>query len=268
MLIYGTNTYFRSNKVTQHGFCSLCSSYAKMRSFTAMLFLHLYFIPVIPIGSRKRSHKLCGKCNQCQQAFEPAVFDSIITRLKDQSADAIVALKSGDATFDSDDPNEAPIECVPFLHSAIDWLYASNNVAFCESMLSQLTEPECRYAQTMLRGALETYRGKPDDAINTYREASQIQPQSFQPHHARGMLLAARKKTIECIEAYRSAIACATPDIEYQLRLELVDIQTAAKQYTDAAATFDWLLAAKPDLLSNKDFMKIVNKNKKKSGIA
>ncbi|MFO0086106.1 MAG: tetratricopeptide repeat protein [Pirellula sp.] len=238
-----------------------------MRSFTAMPFLHLYFIPVIPIGSRKRSHKLCGKCNQCQ-AFEPAVFDSIITRLKDQSADAIVALKSGDTTFDSDDPNEAPIECVPFLHSVVDWLYASNNVAFCESMLSQLTEPECRYAQTMLRAALETYRGKPDDAINTYREASQIQQQSFQPHHARGLLLAARKKTIECIEAYRSAIACSTPDIEYQLRLELVDIQTAAKQYTDAAATFDWLLAAKPDLLSNKDFMKLVNKNKRKAGIA
>ena len=60
----------------------------------------------------------------------------------------------------------------------------------------------------------------------------------------------------------------AGADIEYQLRLELVDIQTAAKQYTDAAATFDWLLAAKPDLLSNKDFMKIVNKNKKKAGIA
>lgn len=267
MLIYGTNTYFRSNKVTQYGFCSLCNSYAKMRSYTAMPFFHLYFIPVIPIGKRKRNHKLCSKCNQCQ-AFEPAIFDGMITRLKDQSADAVVALKSGDTTFESDDPNEPPIECVPFLHSVLDWLYASNNVAFCESILSQLTEPECRYAQTMLRGALETYRGKTDDAINTYREASKLQPQSFQPYHACGLLFAARKKTSESIEAYRAAIACATPDIEYQLRLELVDIQTAAKQFAEAAATFDWLLAARPDLLGNKDFMKLVNKNKKKAGIA
>ena len=267
MIIYGTNTYFRSRKVTQHGFCGACSSFSKMRSYTAMPFFHLYFIPVIPLGGRRRTHKLCAKCNQ-GQSFVPTDFESMINSLKDRSADAILALKSGEPTFDSDDPNDAPIECVPFLHNVMDWLYASSDAAFCDSMLAQLTEPECKYAQAMLRGALETYRGKVDDAINSYQEASQHNTQLFHPQHLRGQLLATKKRYRECTEAFQAAISRATPDVEYHLRLELVDIQTVAKQYVEAAANFDWLLAAKPELLSNKDFMKLVTKNKKKAGIA
>ena len=266
MIIYGTRNYFRTQSVTQHGFCTACSRLSKLRSYYASPFVHLYFIPLIPIGVRTRIHKMCDKCSQ-GQSIEPTAFDSIIARFKDQSADAIIALKSGDVNFQPDDASEQTIDCVEFLHSVMDWLYASNNIAFCEGMLSQLSEPECRYAQFMLQSTLETFRGKVDNAIQSYEQASQKNPQSYQAHHQRGQLLVARKRVREAIEAYEAAITRATAQQQYQLNLELVDIQTAAKMYTEAAARFDGLIATNPELLNNAAFMKLVNKNKKKAGI-
>jgi len=209
---------------------------------------------------------MCDKCSQ-GQSIKPLDFASIIARLKDQSADAIIALKSGDMNFQLDDSSEETIDCVEFLHNVIDWLYASNNIAFCEGMLSQLSEPECRYAQFILQSTLETFRGKVDNAILSYEQASQRNPQSYHAYHQRGLLLVTRKRFREAIEAYKAAITRASAQQQYQLTLELVDIQTVAKMYTEAATTFDGLLATNPDLLNNAAFMKLVKKNKKKAGI-
>ncbi len=264
MIVFGTQRYFRSKKVTQFGFCPSCDRLGKIRSYNAMLFFHLYFVPVIPLGFRKRTHKECSSCKQ-GQIFETAQFGDIIAKLKEQSADATVALKSGETTFASDDPAMRSIDCVSFLYNVADWLYAAKDSEFCEGILSQLREPHCQFAHVMLRGALEGLQGKVDEALSSYAEASLLNAQSFRPHRLRAQLLGARKRYHESIEAYKAAIAAGPSEAEYDLRLEMADVFVTAKLHKEATANFEWLVAANPVLAQSKEFMKIVNKSKKKT---
>jgi hypothetical protein len=267
VIIFGTRAYFRSNKVSQYGFCNHCDQFAKFSSFDAMRFFHLYYIPLIPTQGSRRNHKMCPKCNVVQ-LFEPNVFGEIITSLKDQTADAIVALQSGDTTFTDDKPDAEPIECVPFLHSVLDWLYAANNVEFCNSILSQLDSPNCRFARSILEAALETMRGNLDKAILAYKDAASVDPASPQPHQLMGHLLIQRNRREEAIDSYKSALALTSdPQIQLGLNIQLADQEMTAKRFADAAASYERAVQIRPELASHAPFAKALKKAKKKAGI-
>jgi tetratricopeptide (TPR) repeat protein len=266
MIIFGTRSYFRTNKAVQYGFCENCSNFGKLQSYNATNCFHLYFIPVVPIEGRRRTHQICSKCD-VGRAYELPVFDEMISRLKERSADAIVALLSGEQTIPNDGPNQPPIECVGLLHDVVSWLFAANDAEFCQGVIAQLNEPKLRYAQVMTRAAIETAQGNIEAALGSYREANLGNPKAFEPLYFSARLLRAKKRFDEAIASLQKACSLASPEIEFDLRLQLVDLQTEGKKHADAVATFDWLLAQKPELQSNKQFMALVKTARKKAGI-
>ncbi len=265
-IVFGSRAYFRTNKVVRHGFCLFCNRFAKLQSFDARTCFHLYYIPLIPTEGRRRNHDICSVCSQ-GQTYEPETFEQIIENFRERSADAIIALKNREQTIPSGNLDQDPIECIPYLHSAIDWFYAANDRDFCESILAQLNDPQLRFAQAMTRAALETAQGSIDEAIESYSNAIQANSKSVAALRSQAQLLGEKKRYDECLAAYQAACAASDEATKYALMLELVDFQMTAKKHMEAATTYDWLLQANPDLEDNKKFMKLVNTARKKAGI-
>jgi tetratricopeptide (TPR) repeat protein len=195
------------------------------------------------------------------------VYEQVVGRLKERSADAIVALLSGENTIPPDEPNRPPVDCVGLLHDVVDWLFAANDAEFCQGLVAQLGAPNLRYAQVMTRAAIETAQGNIEAALGSYHEANLDNPKAYEPYYFSGRLLRAKKRFDEAIASVQKACSLVSPEIEFDLRLQLVDFQTDGKKHADAVATFDWLLAKKPELQSNKPFMALVKTARKKAGI-
>lgn len=270
IIIFGTRPYFRRKKVAQFGFCANCNRYSKMRSFTAMRFFHLYYVPLIPTEGTRRTHKLCSKCN-VGVLYEPDTFDNIISVFKTHAAEALVSIQEGEATFLLDEPDAEPLDCVQYLHVVLDWLYASKNIDFCLSILNQLTAPNCRFAFSMLTASLETMRGKLDKAIDAYNDAISVQSTSCEAHQWKGHLLVERRRPDEAIEAYKVAIGLVykeAPEKLFALYWQMAEQQMATKRFADAAASYDRVLELRPEFASDPNLIKLHKKAKKKAGIA
>ncbi|MEM6692049.1 MAG: hypothetical protein AAF664_21650, partial [Planctomycetota bacterium] len=62
MLVYGSRMYFKSHVVKHYGICEQCGSLTKLRSYRGQKFGHLYFIPILPMGSKSQ---ILDECSQC-----------------------------------------------------------------------------------------------------------------------------------------------------------------------------------------------------------
>lgn len=268
IIIWGNRPYFQKHVVNQHGFCSFCNNFSKLRSFDARSFFHLYYIPLIPLGAIQRNHKMCSKCNMTMQ-YDPAAFAQIINSLKSDTADAIVAVQNDEPTFTRDQPDAAPEDCVEFLEAVIDWLYASTNRDFCLGVLQQLAAPNCRYAHAMLTASMETLEGRMQQAIDAYNAASTIDPSKPVPHQRRGHLLTEQRKKDDAIKAYSASLGLAgeNDDLKVALNIHLGQLQMDTKQFADAHASYERLFVLRPDLRTGSAFTKLAAKAKKKAGL-
>ncbi|TWT98311.1 tetratricopeptide repeat protein [Stieleria varia] len=269
IIIFGTRPYFGSARVVQHGFCAHCDQFTKLKSSSPLMFFHLYYLPVIPTRGRRRHHKACSKCNVYQE-FEVENYEQVTQSMKDHAADAVVALQSGEEQFviEGDETGE-PTDCVAFLHGAFDWLYAAGENEYCEGLLSQLRDPRAKYASHVLTAAMETMRGRTDAAIESLSAAAASKTDVAYPHQQRAHLLVVRKRRAEAIEAYKAALAQATtPQERLPILLQMVPEQMTAKQFAEAAASYDEIVSLSPELAHDKAIAKSMKKAKKKAGLA
>jgi tetratricopeptide (TPR) repeat protein len=265
VIIWGNRPYFRKNQAHQRGFCPHCGRFAAFKSFDARTFFHLYYIPLIPVAARKRFHKMCGNCNMAHE-IELEPFQRIIDDLKQNTADAILALQDNEPTFTLASNNET-IDAVDYLLSAMDWLYASQNKNFCVSLIQQLAQ--CRFAQEMMIASLATMDGNVDHAIDHYTAASQADATRYEPFQHRAHLEIERKRVDDAIESYKQALSRTSQGpVQLGLNLQLVDLQMQRKAFADAVQTYDRILVLHPPLGNDKSFMKSVQKAKKKAGVA
>jgi tetratricopeptide (TPR) repeat protein len=265
-IIFGTRAYFRRNRVTQYSICPQCSQFARMQSFSAMRFFHLYYIPLIPIEGYRRNHKLCSRCNH-GRTFTTDAYEVYTQQWKEDSAEAILALQEGDERFNSNE-NSPPVDCVAYLRQAIDWLVAAKEKDFCQGLVDQLASPTQRYARSMLQAELNLAQNQVDIALASYVDAASAKPASFEPHYARARLLARKSRYSDSIAAFQQACKLANdPAIVYDLELEMVDQQVLAKQWKEAFDTYQRIIAYRPELATHPPFAKLVAKAKKKAGL-
>lgn len=267
-IIFGTRPYFQSNKVSQYGFCAHCDQFVQAKSFDAMRFFHLYFIPLIPTQGKRRNHKTCPKCKACQ-IFEIEDFGRLIHQLKEQAADALVAVMAGESQFSlpgAPDDGE-PIDAVPFLHNVFDWIYASGNAEFCDGVLHSLAGPDTSYAQQILSASLATMRGNLDGAIESFGAASLSSPSDPYPVVQRAHLLVERKRIDEAIDSYQKGLAMTgEPQGRLAICAQMVDHQMARKQFDDAVTSYETMIEIDPSLAEQKVISKGLKRAKKKAG--
>ena len=63
MIIYGSRMYFKKNLVRSFGECENCGRYGKRVSYQARKFGHIYFIPILPLGSNSQVLRECKSCS-------------------------------------------------------------------------------------------------------------------------------------------------------------------------------------------------------------
>lgn len=267
MIIFGTRSYFRTKNVSQHGFCANCNRFAKLRSYTAMNFIHVYFIPVIPISARKRTHKTCPKCNTGRE-LTPVALEQLIVGLKERTADALLALHSGDQTFGEINPDTGQADsCIEFLQGAFDWLFAAAEADFCQSVLASLQAPNTTYAREMLAASLATMRGQLNPAIEHYQNAAIADSKNHQPLVQAAHLLVVAKRRDEAIDRYREAIEkTKQPHERLGIYLNLGEEQINAKRYDEAVDSYEAAIAIQPSVIEDKLVAKALKKARKKSG--
>ncbi len=266
IIIWGTLPYFRTNKVKQHGICPHCSRLVKMQSYFARECFHLYYIPLIPFRARCRYHQICSSCQQGVQ-LEASKFESLLHELRTSSAEAVLAVLNDESTFIPVEGKE-PVEAVPYLMDALDWLYAAGDIEFCGGVWNQLQGINHKYARWMLEARKFVRDGQVDRAIEAYHDAHLTEPDLTLPLESKGQLLMLSKK-------YGAAIGCLSKLIELvsdqpgKLSIylsQLADCQVESKRFDEAVKTFHRILALRPDLQSEKAFMKLVHKTRKKAG--
>ena len=284
IIIFGTRTYFASNKVRQHAFCDHCGNFAAQKSFTAMTFFHLYYIPLIPTQGKRRHHKSCSSCRQ-ELVFEPETHEALSLRVKERSADAIVALHEGQTKFrevaggefgenlDVDGGGDAGDEltpCGPFLRGAVDWFFASGEADFCRSVVEQLSHPEHQSIRHMVAGDLAMYESRYDDALSAYHAATGARDADGQPdpapYMAAGNLLMHTGKLEPAITVYEKLLK-DIDDVTWtaSVRNTLAGLYFQTRRYREAVETMDALMKQHPELTADRAFMKKYNKAVKKA---
>jgi tetratricopeptide (TPR) repeat protein len=121
----------------------------------------------------------------------------------------------------------------------------------------------------MLTGKLETMKGNLDAAIQGFMDASAADPKSALAHQMRAHLLTQRRRPDEAIGAYQTALSLtADPRLQLAINAQMVDQLMATKRFADAAATYDRIIALRPDLAQNPTIAKGMKKAKKQAGLA
>ncbi|HBJ37972.1 MAG TPA: hypothetical protein DDZ51_25085 [Planctomycetaceae bacterium] len=262
-IIFGTRSYFRTQKTSQRGYCGHCGQFAKFKSWNGMNFFHLYYLPVIPLGRRQRTHKYCNKCNMTQQ-FDPDTFNALIHELKENSANAVLALREGEETIEID--AAASTDALSLLEGSVDWFYSSNDHDFNQGILAQLNHPQCRYAEAMLRAYIRTMEGRLSHAIDDYAAAIQASPKRHIAYSRQANLLIESRRVDEAITVYQAGakVAEGLPD-ELAIQIFLAHHLMNRKRFNEANKVHDRIVLLHPPMMNDKQFAKAFHKARKKA---
>lgn len=229
-----------------------------------MNFFHLYYLPIIPLGRRQRTHKYCRKCNMSQQ-IEPDAFQTLIHELKENAANAVLAIREGEEAIEID--GAPPIDALELLEGSVDWFYSSGDHDFNEGIFNQLNHPQCRHAAAMLQAHLHTMAGKLDQAIEYYAAAIQASPKRHNVYLRQANLLIETRKIDQAIPVYQTAAALAEglPG-ELAIQISLAYHLVNRKRFDEASKVHDRIIELHPQIMNDRQFAKAFVKAKKKSG--
>jgi len=228
-----------------------------------MNFFHLYYLPIIPLGRRQRTHKYCNKCNMTQQ-IDPEAFEALLHQLKENAANAVLAIREGEETIEID--GATPIDALELLEGSTDWFYSSDDHEFNRGIVSQLNHPQCRYAEAMLQAYLHTMAGNLDRAVDDYSAAIQASPKRHIPYLRQASLLIESRKIDQAIAVYQAAtrLAEGLPD-ELAIQIVLAHHLMNRKRFGEASKVHDRIVELHPQIMHDKPFAKAFAKAKKKS---
>ena len=277
MLIFGTRSYFRTRSVTQTGFCSQCEQLTKLRSYDAIHCFHVYFVPLIPTGGRKRYHQNCVKCRHGLE-MQLDNYADMVGSLKETAADVVVALDSDDKTFEvpsEDDRSEmVQTDAAGLTAVVVDWLYAAGEASYLRELLQSTPpptgkSPAIQSARLSFEAALDLADGRSKEAAEKYWSASQTDPSSVKAAFIAGRLFAHFRRYDEAIDAYRTAANHSKDDAERAAAWIAAAQQcTAAKRHEEAADAYAAAVAAQPAVAADAAIGKAIRKANKKAGRA
>ncbi len=198
------------------------------------------------------------------QQIDPDAFGSLILVLKENAANAVLALREGEQTIEID--GAPPTDALELLEGSVDWFYSSSDHDFNQGILSQLNHPQCRYAEAMLQAYLHTMAGKLDQAVDDYAAAIQANPKQHIPYLRQANLLIESRKIDQAISVYQTGarLAEGLPD-ELAIQIFLAHHLMNRKRFEEASKVHDRIVALHPQMMNDKQFAKAFTKAKKKS---
>ncbi|MCA9104887.1 MAG: hypothetical protein R3B96_05595 [Pirellulaceae bacterium] len=261
-VIYGSRYYFQQRSVKSFGQCLACNGFGWQKSYDGSNFGHLYFIPLIPLGSRKRVLKLCSSCNQMLLVDQPVSID-MANSMIESCRQAIESAKQGQTTLPSNEGEPEPIDS--FLFSSVDMLVALDATDQLTPLIEQLSlDPSMKYYYSVMNAALGHTKGPKPEVEALYLEAIE---NADDPDFMMAMLARyyfSAGQVDQAITSYEH-VSQMHPQDPHPI-LVLVDLYTNTRQFDKAAEKWEQVFQLHPALMQDKKSWKLYAKVCKKAG--
>lgn len=260
MIIYGSRVYGRKNPVKGWGVCDNCGKYLQHTSYDGRRWGHLYFIPMIPLGSRIRVLKECKKCSHGMQIPENDV-PLMIKDFREGTDKALASLISGQKEFDDEG---TMVPCAPVIASSIELLHCLGQSDYVRLVKAALKEKKLTYADMLVAGQDMEFNGDPDKAAELYRQAAELEPEETFPLLAMGSVYINKNQNEKAREVYEKAL-----DMEEDrmpVLSILLSVYELLKDFARLAETYEECFELAPELKDDKKIVKAYKKACKKAG--
>jgi hypothetical protein len=249
-VIYGTRAYFRRNQVTTFNFCEYCSVHGKLSSFDGRNFFHLYFIPLIPLGSRKRNHQSCPRCNAVQD-FDLPHFEQVRQNVKQDTAECLGAILADERTcmIEADDHGgEIEVDALRHMHATQPWLRSAGDNDFIKECLSKLKDPRHSYQNYILHAQLAAISGDRLGAIAQYSQATINRPDDPFAYEQLAILYPLDKQYAKAEENWKKAMQLIPENERYRCWFGLVEALMQQSKFEEAVDIYQRIFAWNPNL--------------------
>ena len=262
MIIYGSRMYFKKNLVNSFGRCQYCGSYSKQRSYQAIKFGHIYFIPLIPLGSKSQVLNECRSCDMGahikMQDLDPMV-DSLAERFKDW----IIEIQDGNHEIEAGENGEK-INGGELIAGILEELYCLKEIENVDSITTILDSNNMGYEKAMVMGRWHEIQGKLDEAKQEYESAHRIAPDRTLPLYQLGLAAVNSNDQVTAESAFSRYTKLEPEDASPWI--ELAGMYEGKKDWPNIIRTYDEIYTLAPDVIPDKGMKKLYKKACKKSG--
>ena len=263
MLIYGSRMYFKQNVVRSFGECEHCGRYGKHVSYRARKFGHIYFIPLIPMGSHSQVLRECKSCSM--GAHIPTdQLEPMIDSLSDQFKSWIMEISDGKTEIKLE-PDQPPTNIGVLITGILDDLYCLNEIEDVNSITDVLDANNLPYERHLVMGRWFELQGDLDQAQLAFQAASSARPNDGPSVFQLGLVEVLRGDSAAA-EAAFGHYSQLHPD-DPSPHLELLGLYETERDYPKLVSCLDTLFESIPSLLEQKKLVKLYKKSLKKSGL-
>jgi tetratricopeptide (TPR) repeat protein len=262
IIIFGSRMYGKKDEVLGWGYCDHCNKFVKHSSYNARKWGHLYYIPLIPSGSRVRVVKECAECKNgmhIPEAEVPGVFLDIQETVKA----SLSALLEGHTKIQEEGSDDA-LDCAAYLYGTLDMLYCLNEKEYADQILATLQENDLRYEYCIVKGSSLEFYGMFDEAAMSYKQAIEMNPEDPIPLFLLGSLYLNQNNVENARGIFEQALELAPGDLS--VMQALIDIYSAMQEHYKVAEMYERCFELVPGLTQDKKIVKVYKKACKKAG--
>ncbi|MEM6473826.1 MAG: tetratricopeptide repeat protein [Planctomycetota bacterium] len=262
MIIYGSKMYFKKNVVKHFGECEHCGRYSRKNSYQAQKFGHLYFIPLLPLGSRSQILGECVSCNMGSH-IPLAQAEPMVESLNERFKQWILEIQEGKTEIVPEGETE-PVSVGLLIAGTVDSLYSLGELKSIDSVSQILQDCDMAYENELVLGRWCETLGDLAQAVVHYRQAAKIRPDETAPIYQVAASLKRAGDLAGAINGLKRYLDKVPDDLG--VHAELASIYEAQKDFPSIVETYDKIYALEPSLVSNKAMKKVYKKACKKSG--
>ncbi len=263
MIIYGSQMYFKKNKVKSFGICEYCGNYTKQNSYQATKFGHLYFIPLIPMGGRTQVLQECSSCKMGSH-IPLKQLDPIVDSLADQFKSWIVAIQEGQTEVMTDGVDE-PVNTGVLIGGIVEDLYCLKEIESIDSITQILDANNLGYEKSFVLGRWYDIQGQTEKAKFEFQAAHRMRPNESAPLYNIGMAEVKLGNAAGAEEAFAKYLEIVPDDIS--IFIELAGLYESQKNFEGIVKSYDRIYDLNPDVIPDKGMKKVYKKACKKSGL-
>ncbi|MCG3138201.1 MAG: hypothetical protein HJJLKODD_02062 [Phycisphaerae bacterium] len=261
MIVYGSRMYGVRNVVLSHGECEKCGHYGELKSYDGRRWGHIYFIPLIPEGKPVRILKECKKCNSAS-SIPLADLDKVLTATRESVEHCLQAVEAGKNHFQL--PGQA--EKLPtghFLRSHVESLFILSAAADIEVLYQRLEAAGAGHELLMAQSMHCELCGELNDSATFLEQAVDESDDPAVTLYLLARIYQSAGRHAEVVSTCEKCLNLAGDDLSVYLLM--ADSLDALQDYPRQNEILQKCVQLAPDLQTNKKFMKLVNKSRKKA---
>lgn len=261
MIIYGTRMYFRANVVKSYCECEHCGRYGRMTSYQATKFGHIYFIPLLPLGSKSQVLRECGGCSMGAH-IPVSNLEPIVDKVQQQFRSWIEQVQAGNSEIEI---GEEKCNVGKLIAGILDDLYCLKQIENADSILTILQAQGMDYEAKLVQARWNELTGNLAATKTCFQEAAQMRPEDPYAHFQIGKIECLQNNVQGAEVAFGKYLSLVPKDLSAYV--ELAGLYERNKIYPKIVECYDTLYTLNSSLVTNPGMRKVYKTACKKSGV-